>query len=278
MKKYHARTVVLLLLGVLSGCATAGKVPSDPVVTSSAAIPPESAVTAPAAKAVTTIRIGGEEGAIGGFILPVKETFEEENGAGLTVTLTAPGKELIDLEEGRVDAVVSTMPLSVLVAAAAREKVMVEPATLRQFDVGKNDTVVFLNNKNRIKRLSRNQLKAIFTGRIGNWKQVGGANRTIVIVWNAASSSESEAFLKEILKGAQFTHKVKKVGSYDEVRSHVMATPGAIGIAPHGFVSKLVKVPKMPMVESNVILVTKGEPTPEIKKLLELLADAQFIQ
>lgn len=257
---------MFLLLVFLAGCATSSQVAPDSVVKSSAGIP------------VKLLRVGGEEGAIGGFILPVKETFEEENRADLSVILSAPGEELIDLAQGRVDAVVSTVSLPVLLAAAAKEKVLIDPASLQQFEVGKNDTVILINRKNRVKNLTTKQLKAIFTGKIGNWKLVGGANKPIVIVWNSAASSEKEVFQKEILRGASFTDKLKSVGSYDEVRSSVMATPGAIGIVPRGFVSKTVKVPKTPLVESKVIIVTKGEPTPDVKKLLELLKDAQFIQ
>lgn len=257
---------MVLVIGFLAGCATSGQFSPDTVGKASPGRP------------VKSVRIGGEEVVIGGFITPVKETFEEENGADLSIVHSGPGEELIDLAKGKVDAVVSTQSLSVLAEEAAREKVLIDPATLQQFDVGKNDTVVFLNRKNRVKKLTRKQLKAIFTGKVGNWKQVGGANRPIVIVWNSADPAENEVFVREILKESPVAKKLKSVGSYEDVRSRVMATPGAIGIAPRDFVSAMVKVPKTPVVESKVILVTRGEPTPDVKRLLDLLKDAQFIQ
>lgn len=258
MKCYLNRAIMVLVIGFLAGCATSGRVATER--------PPQ------------PVRIGGEEGAIGGFITPVKETFEEENGARLNIVHSVQGKELVDLEKGTVDAVVSTQPVSVLVEEAAREKVLIDPATLQQFDVGKYDMVVFLNRKNQVKKLSRNQLKAIFTGKVGNWKHMGGANRPIVIVWNAADSVKNEVFVRDILKEAPLAKKLKRVASYEEVRTSVTGTPGAIGIAPHGFVAATVKVPKTPMVGSKVVMVTKGEPTPDVKKLLELLKETQFIQ
>ncbi len=48
------------------------------------------------------------------------------------------------------------------------------PTTLRQTEVGRNNMVIFLHRKNRIRKLTKKELKAIFTGRVTNWKKLGG--------------------------------------------------------------------------------------------------------
>jgi phosphate transport system substrate-binding protein len=208
--------------------------------------------------------------------MPVKETFEEENGTALDVVHSRPGAELLDLVQGRVEAIVAVRSLPDLLQDAAREGVAIDPAGLHQREIGKSDTVIFLHRHNRVGKLSKKQLKAIFTGKITRWKQVGGADRKIVIIWNAAAA-ENDVFIKEILDGASVVSSTVPVGSYDEMRARVIATPGSIGIAPRGFVAHGIKVPKAPAVASPVVVVTKGEPSALVKKLLDLLKEMEYI-
>jgi phosphate transport system substrate-binding protein len=242
--------LLICLLGCAAGCATSPKV----------------------------VRVGGEDAAINGFVVPVQETFEEENGIDLSLVRNRLGKELVDLQAGKVDVIVSEQPLTELLREAALKRVEIDPAALRQIEVGRNNTVVFLHRKNCVRKLTKKQLKAIFTGRIANWKKLGGADRQIVVVWNSAVASENETFSREILDGAQLVAKVVPVGSYEEVRTRVMSTPGAIGIAPRGLTGAAVKVPQTPVIAAPVIMVTVGEPAPAVQKLIDLMKDAQDIQ
>lgn len=250
MKCCLYRALFLCFLGLAAGCATSPGV----------------------------VRVGGEDAAINGFVVPVQETFEEENGIVLSMVRSRTGKELVDLEEGRVDVIVSEQPLAELVREAALERVVIDPASLRQIEVGRNSTVIFLNRKNKVRKLTKKQLKAIFTGRITSWNKLGGADRHIVVVWNTATAAENEAFSREILDDAPLVTKVVPVGSYEEVRTLVMSTPGAIGIAPRGLTGATVKVPQTPVVVAPVIMVTRGEPEPAVQKLMDLMKDVQDIQ
>jgi phosphate transport system substrate-binding protein len=249
MQRNLLRVVLVMVVGCAAGCASSERV----------------------------IRIGGEDAAINGFILPVKETFEEENGSALQLVQSRPGLELADLEEGRVDAIISARPLQKLLQEAAEERVEIDPASLQQINVGKGSTVIFLHPSNRIKKLTKYQLKAIYTGKIRNWKQLGGANQEIVVVWQTAPSTQNAQFIKEILDGGKVAAKQQPASSNEEVRSRVIATPGSIGIAPRGLIASTVKVPKTPLVEAAVIIVMKGAPSPKVQKLLELLQEAAYL-
>jgi phosphate transport system substrate-binding protein len=249
MQRNLLRVVLVLVVGCAAGCAGSERV----------------------------IRIGGEDAAIRGFILPVKETFEAENGIALQLVQSRPGQELTDLEEGRVDAIISARPLQMLLQEAALERVAVDPASLKQINVGKGSTVIFLHPSNRIKKLTKQQLKSIFTGKIRNWKRLGGVDQEIVVVWLAAPSAQNAQFTREILDGGRVAAKQLPASSYDEVRTRVIATPGSIGIAPQGLIASAVRVPKTPLVEAAVIMVMKGAPPPNVRKLMELLQEAAYI-
>lgn len=251
MKQFGKFPVLLLLLVVTAGCTSS----------------------------VKSLRVSGEDAAISGFLMPAKEAFEEENdGVTLDIVHSRPGAELAELEGGEVDAVVSVHPLADLVRAAAEEKVVIDPSRLQSIEVGKNDTVILLNRKNSVKKLTRKQLKGILSGRITNWKQLHGAQRGIVVIWNEASAAENELFIREILGEEKFAPKLHPVASYEQVRKLVMEMPGAIGVTPSVYIGASVNVPKAPRTSSPVIVVTKGAPTATVRKLTEILKDMELLQ
>ena len=48
--------------------------------------------------------------------------------------------------------------------------------------IGYDAITIFVNEKNSIKNLSKKQLEDIFTGKLTNWKEVGGSEAPIVVV------------------------------------------------------------------------------------------------
>ncbi|EKD59158.1 MAG: ABC transporter periplasmic solute-binding lipoprotein, partial [uncultured bacterium] len=104
-----------------------------------------------------------------------------------------------------------------------------------------------------------------------------GPNRRIVVVWSPAADAENELFIREILQRERITANFVPVASAEEMRKRVLETPGAIGIGPDALVSYGVRVPGSPKIASSVMLITKGEPSPELQKLLELIKDAAFL-
>lgn len=249
MRTHVATALILVLFSLLAGCASTDKV----------------------------IRIGGGDAALTGFIVPVKETFEEENGIPLVVMQSKPGNELIDLQTGNIDAVVSAVPMDELVKEAAHENFVVNRGELREVQIGKNQTVIFLNKGVRIRKLTKKQLRGIFTGKITNWKKLGGPNRHIVVVWNPGAVTENDHFVKEVLLGEPVVSSFHGAASVEEVRKKVMGTLGAIGIGPSALIAPVVRVPKSPLMASTVVFVTRGEPSPHVQKLIDLLKDVEFI-
>lgn len=223
------------------------------------------------------LRVGGNDAVISSFLQPVKETFEEEAKIPLTIVELQTGETLSELYSGRVDAIIATSPLKELLHEANLKKVSVPPGSLSQVEVGKNRTVVFLQKNNRIKKLSQKQLKSIFTGKVKNWHQLGGPNQEIIVVWDGTAAAENESFTRKILKESPLLARLKAVESFEDVRKTVMETPGAIGIAPSGFIAPGVKVPRTPAVSAPVIIVAKGTPSPQLQRLIEILKDAAFI-
>lgn len=66
------------------------------------------------------------------------------------------------------------------------------------------DALVFINNeKNPVNNLSQQQLVDIYTGRITNWKEVGGEEQDIIAYQRKETSGSQSLFLKLLMQGQQ---------------------------------------------------------------------------
>lgn len=114
------------------------------------------------------------------------------------------------------------------------------------FKVAFDVIVLVVNPTNPIKNLNDAQVKAIFTGEITNWKDVGGPDKEIVVVIRDQASGTREMFDKKAL-GATSDKQVFCVKSAIEsasngvVREVVATTGNAIGYISIGYINRRLK-------------------------------------
>ncbi|MBO4589431.1 MAG: substrate-binding domain-containing protein [Bacteroidaceae bacterium] len=76
------------------------------------------------------------------------------------------------------------------------------------------DALVFIvNPKNPVKNLSTEQLKGIYTGKITNWKEVGGEDHTITPYLRDADSGSQEKMETLVMRGLKMVDGPELVGS-----------------------------------------------------------------
>lgn len=78
-----------------------------------------------------------------------------------------------------------------------------------------------------VKNLSLNQLRDIFTGKITNWKQVGGKNENITVINRSKGSGTRTTFEDIVLRG-QKPILAQEQDSNGTVKKIVASTPGTI--------------------------------------------------
>lgn len=88
--------------------------------------------------------------------------------------------------------------------------------------------------------LTRQQLVDIFTGRITNWKDVGGPDQKVVLVNRPKASGTRATFKKYALGGAEEATGIEEDSS-GNVRKIVKETPGAIGYLALSYLDGSVK-------------------------------------
>jgi phosphate transport system substrate-binding protein len=66
---------------------------------------------------------------------------------------------------------------------------------LQAHTIALDGIAIIVHAKNKISTLSDEQIKAIYTGKITNWKELGGANKPITVINKAEGRSTLELFL-----------------------------------------------------------------------------------
>lgn len=99
---------------------------------------------------------------------------------------------------------------------------------------------------NPVSDLTTDQLRDIYTGKITNWKEVGGADSSIVVISRDTSSGTYETWGKFVLgKGNRVTPRALMQASSGAVLQAVAKNPKAISYDGIGYVNNTVKALKV---------------------------------
>lgn len=95
---------------------------------------------------------------------------------------------------------------------------------------------VIVNPATNVKNLTTAQIRGVFTGKITNWKQVGGADQKITIINRPPSSGTRAVFVQKLLGGAQPLESGLTQDSSGTVAAMVAQTPGTASYVAMGYV------------------------------------------
>ena len=131
--------------------------------------------------------------------LPLSQKLSEKfmkkyAGSSLTVTGGGSGVGISALLTGTTDICQSSRPLKMDEKLKLQEAGKAYKETIIAYDA----LSFIVNPANGVSQLTREQLEGIFTGKIKNWKEVGGADLAIV-AYSRETSSGTYEFVKEHL-------------------------------------------------------------------------------
>lgn len=204
-------------------------------------------------------------------------------GIDIKVQGSGTGKGMMALFDGKVPAAAASETLDEAVGSAKKaakeaDKTISVPGNLQFLEIMKDNMSVMVHKDNKVSALSKEQLKDINTGKIKNWKEVGGADLAIKVVTSQPGAATRAVFQKQIMDGAEYAPDVLEVRTTREEVVEVGRDPGAIGAVSEGFIAQnpgKVKVVKAPAISRPLGLVTVGEPKPEIKKIVDFFKSAE---
>jgi phosphate transport system substrate-binding protein len=153
--------------------------------------------------------------------------------------------------------------------------------------IGYDAVTVFVHPTNPVTTLTREQLKSIYTGRITNWKDVGGPDARIVCItqiWGAKRGQMIE-FQQEVMDGAPFRRDRREVDRQsDQVTvliserygitavSLAFARQGIRAVSIDGFQPEPKNIRSGAYILSRpLLLVSEARPKGEVKQFLNFM-------
>lgn len=112
--------------------------------------------------------------------------------------------------------------------------------------VAKDGLSVYLHESNPVNELTLAQLKAIYTGTVSNWKEVGGADAKIIL-YSRENNSGTYVFFKEhVLENEDFVPRAQNMPGTASVVNAVAKDRNGIGYGGAAYASgiKIVKIRK----------------------------------
>ncbi len=102
---------------------------------------------------------------------------------------------------------------------------------------------IVVHKSNPVSGLTIEQIRGIFTGRITNWKDVGGTDMDIVLISRDTNSGTYETFENLVMNKEKMSDRTEVVGSNGQAKSRVESTGSAIGYVGLGFIDGVKALP-----------------------------------
>lgn len=178
----------------------------------------------------------------------LSEAYMEENGdVKVTYNPTGSGSGIQAVSEGRCD-----------IGLSSRDLKADEAANLTGTVVAIDGIAVIVNNQNSVADLTIEQIADIYTGKITNWKEVGGTDATIVLIGREAASGTRDGFesITDTEDKCKYTQELTSTG---DVIQTVSSNPNAIGYASLASVKDTVKAIAVEGVTPTTKSIQSGE-------------------
>lgn len=146
--------------------------------------------------------------------------------------------------------------------------------------IGRDAVVVIVNRKNPLDTLTTEQLRAVFSGKVSNWKELGGPDLPIQPIITSSISGTHVLFKRIVMGDSEFKAKVMEPDP--SIVLYVTSNEGAIGftsffllkepgsvkpIKPNGKEASAAN-PEYPLARP-LYLVTRDPPAKDVKDFLD---------
>ncbi len=264
--------VPLIVLGLLlAACGPTATPTSAPVV------PPTQAPVAPTAATLsgsisvagsTTVQPLAEELAEA-FIAANPDVKIDVQGGGSSVGVKSAGQGTVDIGTA---------------SREIKDSEKAEYPNLKIFTIAIDGIAIVVHPDVTVEDLTVEQVRDIFSGKITNWKDVGGEDKPIIVVSREEGSGTRGAFEELVMgKDNPIVDTAILQNSNGAVRTTVSTTPDAIAYLSFGYLDATVKALKIAGVEAttaNVLggsypisrplnMLTKGDPQGVVKAWLD---------
>ncbi|MGL6298476.1 MAG: phosphate ABC transporter substrate-binding protein [Methanobacteriaceae archaeon] len=145
------------------------------------------------------------------------------------------------------------------IGTSSKELKAEESKGLTTYELGKDGIVVAVNKQNGATTLTKDQLKDIFSGKITNWKDVGGTDGKINLITREEGSGTLDAFQSIVMgKDTKIKEDATVQSSTEAVKQSVAQDPNAIGFVSFAHMSDDVKAVSVNGVAPSDVTIADG--------------------
>lgn len=170
------------------------------------------------------------------------ESYQNKNsGSSIVVSGGGSGVGIAALLNGTTDIAMASRKMKM------DEKLKLQDAAkvYKEVVIAKDALSVIVNPANKVGQLTREQLEGIFTGKIKNWKEIGGDDLAIVVYSRETSSGTYEFFKEKVLLNKNFASSALLMPATGAVVQSVSQTKGAIGYIGFAYINNSIKTLKI---------------------------------
>lgn len=217
-----------------------------------------------------TVKISGATTVLNVIVSSTKGAVEKSTGHTLQVLGSGTGKGLVDLVDGATDIAMVSEPMDIAAEAAAVAGKKIDIKSFQVFELAKDEIVFVVHQANPVSALTWEQLRDIHTGKITNWKEVGGKDQTIVVYADSTTGGTRAMIKKIVFGGADFGPAVKSQTSVKRAAEMVGGDEVGVAGVGKGFVEAAkMKIVQTKKLERPLTLVTLGAPKPAAKAVID---------
>lgn len=166
------------------------------------------------------------------------ETYMKKNkGTKITVIGGGSGVGIAALLDNTTDIAMSSRKIKMEEKIKMQETGKALKETLIAYDA----LSVIVNPANKVGQLTREQLEGIYTGKITNWKEVGGEDMKIIVYSRESSSGTYEFFKEKVMMKKNYAATCLSMPATGAIVQSVSQTKGAIGYVGFAYLDKSVK-------------------------------------
>ena len=203
---------------------------------------------------------------------PFHAEIERLSGQVITVIPNRSTLGLIALLEGRAHIAMISASLELEAANMQRSMPGLPFDKLKSFEIKRTRVGIGVHASNPVRNATREQLTQILSGKITNWKTLGGPDLPIRVVLVGGGGGVTVTVEAALLKGEQASTPNKLyVKTATQLFQVVEQEPGALGFGQLGILKqrKVTELHADKPIEQVLYLVTPGEPTPAMDAVIK---------
>lgn len=182
------------------------------------------------------------------------EAYPDETATEFQVTGGGSGTGIAALINGTTNICASSRPIKKDEVAQLLKKYGYKGLEIR---VAMDGLAIYVHSSNPVKQLTMSQVKDIFTGKITNWRQVGGSDKPILLYSRENNSGTYEFFKDFVLEKKDFAASAQHMAGTAALINAVSKDPNSIGFGGAAY-SKSVKALAIARDASSSAVVPNG--------------------